>query len=96
MGSDTGYRVFKRAVWLGLVDRRGRLSAASLWPILAIVLPILWEIVKAYFASRAARIHGSPEDIAEAVRELSTSLPPEAWARRAWAQAEADVADGHD
>lgn len=89
--NDHGYRVFRRAVWLG-----GGLKARSVWPILLVVLPLIWELVKAFMASRAARLHGSPEDVAMAVRDLSAELEVPGWARRAWTQAEWDVSEGRD
>ena len=89
--SDPGYRVFRRATWLSIPPVR----RIAVWPILLVVLPILWELVKAFVASRVHSADASP-DPASALRSLAASLPAESWARRAWDRAEADVAAGWD
>lgn len=83
--NDHDRRVFKRALWL-----ESGPVAKSVWPILAIILPLIFDLVMAWLDSRVRSADSTDDPTAELRRITAGHYAP--WrARAAWENAEADV-----
>jgi hypothetical protein len=84
--SDRDFRVFCRAARL-----MRPAIAAPFWLVIArYVLPVLWELIKAWLESRAMEADRT-DDPGRKLRAMVSSMPAESEYLRAWRQAERET-----